>query len=113
MPWSPKGPCSTSGCPHRAERAGKCTQHYAAIQRSQDERRGTRQERGYTAQWYRIVARKKREQPWCSVCLCLDTPENPLTGDHILPLERGGESTYENCDIKCRRHNSSKGARAA
>jgi HsdM N-terminal domain/HNH endonuclease len=37
------------------------------------------------------------------------TPTNTdLTGDHRVPLSRGGTSTLENVQVLCRRHNSAK-----
>jgi 5-methylcytosine-specific restriction protein A len=71
----------------------------------------TRQQRGYTNDWYRLVAKAKERQPFCSVCGHTGSPDNPLTGDHILAKARGGANILENIDIKCRSCNSRKGKR--
>jgi 5-methylcytosine-specific restriction protein A len=35
-------------------------------------------------------------------------PANPLTGDHIQPLARGGTSTADNVQVLCRQCNARK-----
>lgn len=107
MPYRLAGPCAVPGCPHKGTTRGRCAEHAATTLRQQEAARGTRQTRGYDAAWYRLVARKKRETPFCVLCGATED----LTGDHIVPLSRGGQSVYENIRILCRPHNSSKGAR--
>jgi 5-methylcytosine-specific restriction endonuclease McrA len=36
---------------------------------------------------------------------------NPLCGDHLVPLAKGGLSVRENVVVRCRRCNSRKGGR--
>ncbi len=105
MPSAPKHPCVHPGCPALLGRGqgSRCPAHQLP-----EKPRGTRQERGYTADWYRIVKRKIREQPWCSICGHPGSKDNPLTGGHIRPLVKGGTSTEDNCQVECLHCNSSK-----
>lgn len=63
-------------------------------------------QRGYDAAWRRRVVDAIERQPWCSVC----GVTRDLTGDHPVPLSRGG-SRDQDPVVLCRRHNASKGAR--
>jgi 5-methylcytosine-specific restriction endonuclease McrA len=63
----------------------------------------------YNYRWRKASKAARTAQPWCSRCgSTID-----LTGDHVLPMARGGERNPEVEDIVvlCRRCNSSKGAR--
>lgn len=99
-------PCLT--CGRLTTKGSRCPTCQAVQDQVHERRRGTRQQRGYTNDWGRIVRDAIAEQPWCSVPGCTDTD---LTGDHITPLSRGGENTRENCRVLCRRHNSQRGNR--
>ena len=65
----------------------------------------------YDAEWVKLRARAIREHPWCSVCGHPGSPDNPLTGDHIVPLRHGGLNKRDNVAVLCRGCNSGKGAR--
>ncbi len=81
-------------------------------QRAYEQRRGSRRAAGhYDGIWRRIASQALREHPWCAVCRTPDTPSNPLTADHIVPLVRGGRNERANVQVLCRAHNSAKGAR--
>lgn len=103
LPTAPLRPCLHPGCPALVRDGSRCPSH-----RLPEPYRGTRQQRGYTADWYSIVGEAVRQQPWCSVCGHEGSPDNPLTGDHILALEKGGMSTGDNCQVLCRHCNSRK-----
>ncbi|MFE1095897.1 HNH endonuclease [Streptomyces smyrnaeus] len=68
-------------------------------------------ERGYNAQWRRTVKAAIEKQPYCSHCGTNGNPLNPLTGDHILPISKGGTNDAANCRVLCRSCNSSRGNR--
>ncbi len=95
--------CAEPGCHELVRGGSRCPAHALP-----EKPRGSRQERGYTAEWYRIKAEALRTQPWCSRCGTAGSPDNPLTADHIVPLHRGGTSTADNCGVLCRSCNSSK-----
>lgn len=60
--------------------------------------------RGYDRGWRRIAAEAIARQPWCSDC----RSTNDLTGDHIVPVSRGGLNTRANCQVLCRTCNARK-----
>ncbi|WP_369826057.1 HNH endonuclease [Kitasatospora sp. MBT66] len=39
------------------------------------------------------------------------SPDNPLTGDHIIPVSRGGTNEPRNIRVLCRTCNSRRGNR--
>jgi 5-methylcytosine-specific restriction endonuclease McrA len=80
---------------------GKCRD----CQREYERKRGTRRQRGYTDAWLRLVRLAIKQQPYCSVPGCTNID---LTGDHRVPLSKGGTSTLENVQVLCRRQNSAK-----
>jgi hypothetical protein len=55
---------------------------------------------------YRVF---KRDQGKCSVC-GKSAPEAVIHIDHIVPVSKGGKSTYANLQLLCDRHNYGKGA---
>jgi 5-methylcytosine-specific restriction enzyme A len=90
MPYPGRGQCDT------------CRQ-----ERERTRVRGTRQQRGYSDQWFQLVKMAISQQPYCSAC----GTTSDLTGDHRIPLSKGGTSTLENIQVLCRLCNSSKGSR--
>jgi 5-methylcytosine-specific restriction protein A len=76
-------------------------------QRDKERNRGTPAERGYTSAWFRVAAAAIKAQPWCSRCYAVTN----LTGDHIVPLSRGGTNDPSNVRVLCRKCNSSLGNR--
>ena len=74
-----------------------------------EDRRGTRQSRGYGAAWSRLSRRARRLQPWCSDC---GRPDE-LTADHSPRAWRrhalGLPIRLEDVDVVCRRCNAERG----
>ena len=63
-----------------------------------------------TAAWRRARARQLLRQPWCADCGHPGSPDNPLTGDHIVPLAAGGAGLDPaNLATLCRSCNARKG----
>lgn len=85
----------------------RCTR----CQRSADARRGSTTERGYGAEWQKLSAQVIVEEGQCRDCGTTGTATNPLTCDHIVSKALGGTDARSNLTCRCRRHNSSKGAR--
>ena len=82
-----------------------------ARQRERDSRRGTAASRGYDYEWQRLCAQAIADNPQCCKCGTSGSSDNPLTGDHIVPLAHGGTSVRENVQVLCRSCNSRKGNR--
>ncbi len=106
MPAFPARPCRHPGCPSLVRGKSYCLQHQRLTERD----RGSSTRRGYDRQWRNVVAKAIKAQPWCSDCLTEASPNNPLTGDHIRPLSRGGTNDPSNIRVLCRRCNSRRGA---
>ena len=68
-------------------------------------------ERGYGSSWRRLSASVIAEYGSCVDCGHAGSPDNPLTADHIVAKANGGTDDRWNLTCRCRRHNSSKGAR--
>jgi 5-methylcytosine-specific restriction endonuclease McrA len=47
--------------------------------------------------WRRVVERAIADQPWCSRCGRTDR----LSGDHIIPLSKGGTDDPSNVRVLC------------
>jgi len=104
--WTLYRLCSVCGVkidPREQGYRGPCD----TCRRERNRARGTRQRRGYTDAWLQLVKLAIRQQPYCSVC----GVTSDLTGDHRVPLAKGGTSTLENVQVLCRSCNSSKGSR--
>lgn len=74
---------------------------------------GTTTARGYGSEWRKLSQRVIREEGCCRDCGTTGLPGNPLTCDHIIPKAMGGTDERGNLCCRCRRHNSSKGARVS
>jgi len=96
-----------------ASRCPPCTARRDQARAQRGQQRGSTAQRGYGAAWQRVVTQALAAQPWCSGCLHPGSPDNPLTGDHIMPLIQGGPCTPANVRVLCRRCNSKKGGRTA
>lgn len=77
--------------------------------REWERRRPSRRVLGrYDTRWQKLREIAIGNQPWCSHCKTPPSPGNPLTGDHIVPLSRGGRNVLSNVAVLCRRCNSAK-----
>lgn len=66
--------------------------------RSDSQRRGTRQQRGYTDAWLRAAARFRRRNPFCAECR--RQGRRGVLGevvDHVIP-HRGNEDLFWDAD---------------
>lgn len=104
-------PCLDCGGVVSNIRGGRCPECAAGWEAARDKRRGSSTDRGYGRAWEKAVAAAIAAQPWCSECGTPGSSDNPLTGDHIKPISKGGTDDPDNLDVLCRRHNSSKGNR--
>lgn len=109
--------CAQPGCPTLTD-GTRCPTHRRARQRATDQRRGTRQERGYDNDWLQLrnriiddhVARRGYTCPgWDGPPHFADPKSNPLTGDHIIELHEGGQRLDPaNIAVLCRSCNTAK-----
>jgi 5-methylcytosine-specific restriction protein A len=103
--------CVVTGCGRIVRGASRCLEHQRLHDAAYKAQRPSRQERGYDHQWTKLARAAIAAQPWCSDCGTPGDATNPLCGDHLVPLARGGLSVMENVVVRCRRCNSRKGAR--
>ena len=88
----------------------RCPTHAREWERS----RPSRRVRGrYDTRYLKLRTLTLREQPWCTECRTPGTESNPLTADHIVPLQRGGRNVRSNMQTMCRACNSAKRDRLA
>lgn len=80
MPTRAQRSCSVPGCANFLP----CPEH--SFRAVFDRQRGTRQARGYDADWLRCRAYILSREPLCRRC----KREQATAVDHILPLRRGG-----------------------
>lgn len=70
--------------------------HLGTVQQSQrdyETRRGSARQRGYTAQWDRVAAAFKRDNPLCIGCEAVDRVELASVVDHIIP-HKGDDTLF-------------------
>ena len=103
--------CLEPGCGKVVTSGSRCPVHQHELEMRMDRARGTRSERGYDSRWRRLAKEAIAAHPWCSRCGMQGSASNPLTGDHKVPLARGGASVMDNVVVLCRRCNSRKGKR--
>ena len=67
--------------------------------------------RGLGALHQRLARECIQAQPWCTWCGTTGTPDNPLTGGHIIARADGGRAEPGNYRTECRRCGSRDGGR--
>jgi 5-methylcytosine-specific restriction endonuclease McrA len=95
---------------------GRCSPCYREYERERSAARrahkGTTSQRGYGPEWQTLVTLAIQAQPWCTYCHSRGTPGNPLTGDHRVPLSKGGTAkSAADVIVACRSCNSARGNR--
>jgi 5-methylcytosine-specific restriction endonuclease McrA len=78
-------PCLVPGCGRLTTRT-RCLEHRRAWERA----RGTRQERGYGADYQRARRELVACAELCAWCGRPASPADPMTADHLVPLSEGG-----------------------
>ena len=68
MPSKPMKRCSYPRCTALVS-GGKCDEHRRKEYKRYDESRGNSGQRGYSNDWQRVRAIKKRMNPFCEMCL--------------------------------------------
>ena len=81
--------CSEPGCPEFVTQ-GRCDDH----RRAKDKARGTRQERGYGADYQaQLKSPEYVNATHCAECGQVFTEDNPKTGGHSVALRNGGQGS--------------------
>jgi 5-methylcytosine-specific restriction endonuclease McrA len=63
-----------------------------------------------TYRWQKLRRSVIEEQPWCSKCAHTGSKDNPLSVDHRIAVENGGDPfARENCSVLCMKCNDEKG----
>jgi 5-methylcytosine-specific restriction protein A len=104
-------PCLEPGCGRFTRNGSRCPTHQQARDQQWERQRPSRSERGYDHRWARLAREAIAEHPWGVDCGTPGDARNPLCGDHLVPLAKGGLSVRENVVVRCRRCNSRKGGR--
>lgn len=104
-------PCLDCRCLTR--NPSRCDTCQAARQRQIDQARGSAHARGYGAAWQRVaraaVARHREQYgDWCPGWEVPAHPATDLTGDHVIPKDRGGTNDPTNVQVLCRACNARK-----
>ena len=86
-PWKP---CNSPSCPELIRDGRYCERHKKQKQKQIDDRRGTFRERGYSANWDKLKAIKKRRNPLCEMCLQMNVVKPMELVHHIKPVSDGG-----------------------
>lgn len=93
MPFHPLKRCTYPGCRNRVK-SGRCPEHKRQAERQQDERRGSRRERGYTYQWEQYRLAYLRDHPLCVACEKEGRYTPAKIVDHIIPISGGDDVLF-------------------
>ncbi|WP_416046688.1 HNH endonuclease [Cupriavidus basilensis] len=100
MPARPSSICRQAGCGITIARPGYCVAHARpAGGWGADAERGTRQQRGYGAEWEQLrkrILRRARGLCECAECRALDRVRVAKEVDHIVPKAQGGTDDDDN-----------------
>lgn len=89
---------------------GRCDECRRDYERQRRQWRGKTAARGYGSEWRRLVRIAIAMHPYCVDCRHTGSRDNPLTGDHIIPLAQGGQNNLGNIAVRCRVCNGRRGA---
>lgn len=105
MPNLSARPCRHFGCNALVrDGSGYCAAHQAdrRIGKFADERRGSRHDRGYGAEWEKTRKRiLRRDKGLCQPCLQRGRPTPAKQVDHIMPKGEGGTDADDNLQAIC------------
>jgi 5-methylcytosine-specific restriction protein A len=109
-PWSPLKACAAPGCPNRVVK-GRCPQHSKQAARLEDERRGSRHERGYDNRWAKYSKARLQQHPLCADPFHVHDELGAFAEctDHVVPAWAGGDFwDPENHQSLCKACNTKK-----
>lgn len=102
MPQAAKRSCAYPGCGVLVHGGSRCDAH-RHVNRFADKRRGTRQERGYGAEWDRLRKQvMERDAGLCQPCARANTVMVAYAVDHKVCKAEGGTDDLTNLEAICR-----------
>jgi len=112
LPTRSKRPCSVRGCPNLSD-SRWCSEHSKdrKVTQSYDFRRGSRQSRGYDAQWLAFRPTiLERDSHLCQECARQGIIKAGNEVDHIIPIIEAPERRLDptNTETLCKPHHSQK-----
>ncbi len=117
MPSAAPRPCRHPGCGTLVrDGSGFCGKHQAdrTLGKFADERRGSRQSRGYGAEWEQTRKRiLRRDKGLCQPCLSNGRPRPARQVDHKVPKFEGGTDDDDNLQSICNECHVAKTAEEA
>ena len=117
MPTAAPKPCRHAGCGALVhDGSGFCGEHQAdrKIGKFGDERRGSRQSRGYGAEWEQTRKRiLSRDNGLCQPCLQGGRLRPATQVDHVVPKAEGGTDDDSNLQAICKSCHQAKTAAEA
>lgn len=102
MPSAAPKPCGHPGCGVLVRDGTSCCPAHPRANSFADRTRGSRQERGYGAEWEhlrKIVLR--RDKGLCQACKAIGRVGRAKAVDHIKPKAEGGTDELENLQAIC------------
>jgi len=106
LPWAPALPCRHPGCrKFRSPEKRGCPDHERNY-RTEDERRGSSNSRGYGWSWQKLRKSILKRDPVCAICKRAWSEEV----DHCIPKARGGSDDESNLQGVCRSCHAEKTA---
>ena len=116
MVMAAKRPCTYPGCGVLVQGASRCEAHVARGTGSfKDPERGTRQQRGYGAEWQRTRQRiLVRDNGMCCPCMREGRVQQAQQVDHIVNKAEGGsddDANLQSICVPCHRAKSDEEAR--
>ena len=112
MPWKPKKPCKSIGCPKLTH--GRYCEDHAELEHISKEGargRGSSTKRGYGYAWQKLRKYVLLHQPVCKGFDGEHCGRAAQEVDHILPLSEGGTNDLDNLQGLCKSCHSKKTAR--
>lgn len=114
MPYRPKRPCRTPGCPNLTDHPrGYCPEHLPLKYKEEELNRLSSSERGYDVRWQKARELYLQEYPLCIECLLIGRTTAATVVDHIK-AHRGDPNKFwdqDNWQPLCKMHHDRKTAK--
>lgn len=105
MPSRAPHPCAIPRCPIPVASGRYCQTHQRPAPPTHDT---TTTEQGYGADWRKLAALVRLEEPFCRTCKAQGRTTPTRDVDHIVPRSQGGSDERGNLQGLCWTHHSQK-----